>query len=107
MRRPLDERKTLMEQRHRKSLRSQREQLVTLVNGWDPAGRLSAGGPRTEYDWLVDRLLSLLSQNASREQVAEFLENEIRARFGSKPEDAAQFATKAITWFRLEGSEGG
>ncbi len=88
-----------MEQKQRKGIRSEREQLLTLVNGWDPAGRLKQGGARDEYDWLVDDLLGLLSQNAGHQQVVEFLQSEIRKRFGKTPENAQQFAVKARTWF--------
>lgn len=84
----------------RKAIRGWRDQLLTLVNGWDPAGSLAAGAPRDEYDFLIDKLLSLLSQDATAEEVAQFLESEISGHFGSTPDDAAQFATKAVNWHR-------
>ncbi len=88
-----------MEQKQRRGIRSEREQLLTLVNGWDPAGRLKQGGPRDEYDWIVDGLLNLLSRSAGDQEVVEFLESEIRQRFGETPANAHQFAVKAKTWF--------
>jgi hypothetical protein len=90
-----------MERKKRNAIRAQREQLLTLVNGWDPAGLLQAGGPRDEYDRLIDSLLGLLTQSASSEEVAQFLEREIREHFGVAPKDASQFAMKVITWYRL------
>jgi hypothetical protein len=94
-----------MNAKQRKAVRGRREQLVTLVNGWDPAGLLTTGAPRDEYDCVVDKLLSLLSRQATVEEVAEFLESEISGHFGTKPAGAVQFAKKAVSWFRIASAE--
>jgi hypothetical protein len=94
-----------MDRKKRKTIRGWREQLVTLVNGWDPAGLLASGAPRDEYDGVVDGLLSLLSQHGTAEEVTQFLEIEILDHFGTKPKGASQFATKAISWFRIASAE--
>jgi hypothetical protein len=71
------------------------------VNGWDPTGLLEAGGSRDEYDSIVDKLLGLLSTNASRDDVIAFLEREVREQFGTPARDVSHFAAKAIAWFRM------
>jgi len=90
-----------VDNKQRRAVRDQREQLLTLVNGWDPAGRLAAGALRTVYDSVVDKLLALLSRNATRDEVAAFLEREIAEGFGAKPPDAHAFAKKAVAWFQM------
>lgn len=89
----------------RKAIRGKREELLTLVNVWDPAGLLGAGAPRDEYRVVVDKLLAQLRHDAGREEVAEFLEREIFEQFAVEPKNVAQFATKAVTWYRLSSSE--
>jgi hypothetical protein len=95
-----------MDKKERKSVRGQRDELLTLVNGWDPAGLIGAGAPRNEYDSLVDRLLGILSGKAGREEVAEFLGRELREHFEASPADTSQFATKAVTWYALSSDDG-
>ncbi|HSP15216.1 MAG TPA: hypothetical protein VLV78_10740 [Thermoanaerobaculia bacterium] len=94
-----------MDQKQRKTARGHRDQLLTLVNGWDPARLLQAGAPRHEYGPLVDKLLDLLSRNASKEEVAGMLDREIREHFGKTAEGSAQFAVKAVTWYQTLASE--
>ena len=94
-----------MEQKKRKAVRGLREQLLTLINGWDPAGVLESGGQRDEYGRVVDELLSLLSQQPTTKQLAHFLESEIAEYFGAVPNGASQFATKAISWYRIASAE--
>ena len=94
-----------MDRKQRKIVRGWREQLLTLVNGWDPAGLLAQGAPRDEYDCMVDKLLSLLSRKATTEEVTAFLENEISTHFGLPINGAEQFAKKALNWFRLASAE--
>lgn len=94
-----------MQNKPRKAPRTRRDQLLTLLNGWDPAGLLQAGAPRDEYDRIVDTLLALLSRNAGKEEVAAFLEREVREHFGKAPPDSSQFAAKAVTWFQLVSRE--
>lgn len=94
-----------MENHERKGVRAGRDQLLTLINGWDPVGRLQAGGPRDAYESVADKLLTLLEQKASKEEIAKFLDDEILARFGAAAHGSAQFATKALTWFELSASE--
>jgi hypothetical protein len=89
----------------KRNVRDERGQLLTLLNGWDPAGVVQAGGPRHEYDQLVEPLLQLLSQDATREEVAAFLEREISTTFGKAPRDATQFAAKVVTWYEMLASE--
>jgi hypothetical protein len=85
----------------RKGVRAQRDQLLTLLNGWDPAGLLEQGARRDQYDAIVDKLLSVLAADPSASDVADFLRTEIGGRFGVVPSDPEQFATKALTWYRL------
>ena len=94
-----------MQTKPRKEPRSQRGQLLTLLNGWDPVGLLWAGAPRDPYDSIVDRLLSLLSRNTDKEEVASFLEREISEHFGTAAPGASQFAAKAVTWFQMVSRE--
>ena len=68
-------------------------------------GLLWAGAPRDPYDSIVDRLLSLLSRNAAKEEVAAFLEREISEQFGTAATGASQFAAKAVTWFQMVSRE--
>jgi hypothetical protein len=89
----------------RKAPRTRRGQLLTLLNGWDPAGLLQAGASRDEYDSIVDSLLSLLSRNAGKAEVAAFLQREVSEKFGKAPPDASQFAAKAVAWFQIASRE--
>jgi hypothetical protein len=81
--------------------------LLTLINGWDPVGRLEAGAPRDEYDRVVDQLLKFLSQEPSRTEVAAFLDREISAHFGAKPRDVDAFANRALVWYEMLRNEQG
>jgi len=94
-----------VDEKQRKAERAQREQLLTLVNGWDPIGRLEAGAPRDEYDWVIDKLLGLLSRNPPKQEIVDFLEREIGDHFGKKPKDAASFASKAVAWFQMASTQ--
>jgi len=85
----------------REGSRNERGQLLTLLNGWDPAGLLSSGGARDAYTNIVDDLLSLLARTNNKSEVAAFLEEQIREQFDATPRDAGQFAAKAITWYKL------
>lgn len=78
---------------------------MTLLNGWDPAGLLAAGAPRNEYDFIIEGLLDLLSRHVPESEVASFLEAEISQHFGVRPQGAAQFAKKAVTWFEVVSAE--
>jgi hypothetical protein len=91
----------MVQTKHRKETRNQQGQLLTLLNGWDPAGLLNAGAPRNEYDFIVDELLGLLSRNTSQADVTAFLEREVIEHFGTPAPDAARFAAKVIAWFRM------
>lgn len=90
----------------RKGIRDRREQLLTLLNGWDPAGRLRAGGPRDAYEQLVDDLLDLLSRAPGKEEIASFLERRIDEHFRVKPDGAEAFANKVLVWSQLPASLG-
>lgn len=85
--------------------RDRREQLLTLLNGWDPAGVLEAGGSRDEYDSMIDALLGLLSQSSSKEEVTRFLNEQVREHFGVSAPDSSRFATKAIAWYAMASRE--
>jgi len=94
-----------VESKHRRRTRGKRDQLLTLINGWDPAGLLSSGGRRDAYESLLDDLLGLLERDASKEEIAAFLDARTSDQFGVHPEGAVQFATKTLSWFRLEDSD--
>ncbi|HMC23036.1 MAG TPA: hypothetical protein VKL19_14385 [Thermoanaerobaculia bacterium] len=94
-----------METKERKELRDRRGQLLTLLNGWDPAGLLDAGAPRDEYDCIVDNLLDLLSRTTSETEVTAFLKQEVSEHFGVAAPDAYRFAAKAVAWFRMIDAE--
>jgi hypothetical protein len=86
---------------NQRKIRDQRGQLLTLLNGWDPAGLLHAGAARDEYGPIVDQLLDLLSQTPSEAEVTRFLQQQVTEHFGTAPADASRFAAKAVTWYRL------
>jgi hypothetical protein len=88
-------------EKERKQLRTDREQLLTLVNQWDPVGLLEEGASRNEYSAIVDRLFSLLADEPSEAEIAAFLEREVREQFGNDAREPARFATKVFTWSRL------
>ena len=89
----------------RKGVRSQRDQLLTLVNGWDPAGLLQAGGRRDSYFGLIDGLLAQLSGGATKEEVSGWIGREINQHFGVAPADTDAFARRAFAWFELSSKE--
>lgn len=91
------------DQRQRK--RAPRDELRTLLNEWDPAGRLAAGAPRDTYDVLLDELIGLLGRNRSAAEVTTFLQKSISERFATKARDADRFAAKAIAWHSLQSEE--
>ncbi len=88
-------------EKERKQLRTDREQLLTLVNQWDPVGRLEAGAPRDVYGVVVDRLFSLLADDRSEAEILTFLEREVRQQFGTDAREPARFATKVYMWSRM------
>jgi hypothetical protein len=90
-----------METRQRKRQRDQRGQLLTLLNGWDPAGLLQAGAARDQYGAIVDQLLDLLSRTTSESEVTRFLEQQVTEHYGAAPTDTSRFAAKAVAWFRM------
>lgn len=94
-----------MENTQRKTRRGRRDELLTLLNGWDPADLLEAGAPRDQYESVVDELLAELARAAGKEDIAAFLERAIRESFGVTPKDSLQFATRAVTWYELASRE--
>lgn len=90
----------------RKGIRDRREQLLTLVNGWDPAGRLQAGAPRDTYESLVDELLDVLVREPQKEEIAAFLQRKIEENFRVKAGGADAFANKVLVWSQLPASLG-
>ena len=94
-----------MDEKSRRGIRAHRDQLLTLVNGWDPVGRLEAGAPRDAYESVVDDLLAFLAEDRDKEDVAAFLDRKITDRFGAKPKDVLPFANRAVTWFRIASEE--
>ena len=94
-----------MDPKKRKIDRGSRDQLLTLVNGWDPTGSLAAGAPRNQYDFIVDELLNLLSRNPTVEEVAAFLERKIPSHVGKPIKGSEQFARKAVSWFQIASEE--
>jgi len=90
-----------MIEKERKQLRTEREQLLTLLNQWDPAGLIQDGASRSEYDRLVDPLFSLLSREPREAEIVAFLDREVREQFGVTPPEPARFATKVLTWSRM------
>jgi len=85
----------------RKHPRTEREQLLTLVNQWDPAGLIRTGALRGEYDLLIDKLFGLLTREASEAEIAAFLDREVLERFGVRAPLPARFAAKVVAWSRL------
>src|SRR5688572_1296727 len=94
-----------MNTKKRQGVRPPREQLVTLLNGWDPAGVLKAGGARDSYASIADSVLGLLSREADATEISAFLDGQIRDEFGVMPHDSLQFANKAIIWFKMASRE--
>jgi hypothetical protein len=94
-----------MDTKQRQGVRSPREQLLTLVNVWDPVGLLGAGAPRSEYEPLIDALLLRLSRNTPKIEIAGWLEGEINEQFGVTPQGVGAFVNKAVTWFEMVSRE--
>ncbi|MGZ7078776.1 MAG: hypothetical protein ACXVJT_05105 [Thermoanaerobaculia bacterium] len=92
-------------EKKRKQLRTDREQLLTLVNQWDPVRRLEEGASRDSYSALVDRLFSLIADEPSEAEIAAFLEREVREEFGTDAREPARFATKVFMWSRLRSPD--
>lgn len=88
-------------QKERRQPRTDREQLLTLVNQWDPAGSLAQGASRDAYSTLVDRLFNLVANEPSEEEITAFLVREVREQFGRDASEPARFATKVFMWSRL------
>lgn len=85
----------------RQRQRDEREQLLTLVNGWDPAGLLQQGVPRDLYAPLADKLFDVVSSDPSEDELSALLESEVREQFDAEAVDAGHFAAKVLTWSRL------
>ena len=90
-----------METKQRRAVREQRDQLLTLVNNWDPIGLLGSGAPRNEYDRVIDKLLGMLSRSATRDEIARTLDADFAEHYGAKPKDVEAFVNRAVTWFQL------
>jgi hypothetical protein len=95
-----------MHSEERKNIRDRRDQLLTLLNGWDPAGWLHAGAPRDTYEKLADELLDVLMREPHKEEIAAFLERKIDESFRVKPDGAEAFANKLVVWSQLPASLG-
>ena len=62
---------------------------------------IKAGGPRHQYDALVDKLFDVLTPETSEAEIAAFLEAEVRGQFQTAAPEAARFAAKVLTWSRM------
>jgi hypothetical protein len=89
----------------RKAVRSAREQLLTLLNGWDPASLLEGAARRDEYAPLTDELLAMLSRGASTEEVEDWLDRKVQEDFGVTAKGSGPFARKVVTWFEITRRE--
>jgi hypothetical protein len=89
----------------RKGVRSQRDQLLTLLNGWDPAGLLDAGARRDEYAGLAEDLLAMLTGGATADEISAWLNRKVHDDFRVAPQGSDAFARKAATWFELSSRE--
>ena len=85
----------------RRATRDRREQLLTLVNNWDPAGLIASGAPRDRYEGLVDTIFSALSAGKTKEQLRTILETELRDQFRSAATGVESFVNRAFAWFEL------
>jgi hypothetical protein len=89
----------------RKAARSEGEQLLTLLNGWDPAGLLEGGARRDEYVPLIEDLLALLSRTTSTDEIEQWLNQRVKDHFKTTPKATGAFAKKLVTWYEITRRE--
>ncbi len=73
-----------------------------LLNEWDPIGIMaSRDWPRDEYECLAGPLLRLLEGNATQDEIADYLRNEIEGHFGLDPSryEFRAVAARLQSWF--------
>jgi hypothetical protein len=92
-------------QTERRQVRTEREQLLTLINQWDPAGLIQSGAPRDAYERLVDPLYDLLAQQTAEADIAALLDRELREHFGVTPQGTPRFAAKVLAWSGMRSHE--
>jgi hypothetical protein len=83
-------------------LRDRSAQLRALLCKWDPIGVMGdPDWPRDKYDCLVGPLLTLLAPEASEEEIARYLRNEIEEHFGlpARDYDFTAVAERVRRWF--------
>jgi len=88
-----------IKQRHPE--RSRSEQLLTLVNNWDPANVLAEGASRHQYEAITNELFGLLSRGATRDEVSQFLNSKTTEHFGRPPHDVEQFVNRVFVWYDI------
>lgn len=69
-------------------VRSAQNALQVVLNQWDPLGVIGMqddGGPYDEYECLAGPLMTLLLQEADREEVEAFLRHELDEHFSLEP----------------------
>lgn len=80
------------------------EELVNLLNEWDPIGvEPKHGGPKDEYNCLLNPILDLLSEGTNDREFSNFLLQELKDHFGihSQSKNRAIFAKKVLNWWRV------
>jgi hypothetical protein len=87
--------------RHKAELRQKQRGLQRLLNEWDPIGVMSGGEtPSDEYDCLFG-VLGQLHNGASRDQLTEYLREQLLHHFGLNPNESRpeQFASDLFVWY--------
>jgi hypothetical protein len=79
---------------------------MELVNDWDFLRVMPLGFPKDEYDCIVGSLLSKLQQGASEEEIAKFVDQELRNHYGLRePSGIPEFSRRVVRWFRSEAAK--
>lgn len=87
--------------RYKAELRKKQRDLRRLLNEWNPIGVMpDKGGLSDEYDCLLG-LLGNLRRGDSREQLADYLSEQLRLHFALDPDTSrpGDFAMKIFAWY--------
>jgi hypothetical protein len=89
----------VVDESRRKAVRVKQQELLGLLNEWDPIG-VMPGAPSDEYDCLLG-LLRRLQRGEEPGKLSRYLRRKLRHHFGLDPDQShpEQFAERVFAWY--------
>lgn len=87
----------------KKDKKAQYQELIDLLNEWDPLN-VSSETVKDEYDCFLGPILNTLQKNPSKEELVDVINKHLEEHVGveAKNYDTEKFANKVLTWWRLK-----